>query len=201
MSAQDLEQRARELLAAEYEAAGESWAIWGILNSPHEQLINSLRLALRAIVAALRQQPAPVDLEQFRLPVEAWKSHLDPNDDDESEAYDEADRLLSIIDNAGKVASAEPVATVCLVGERYAHGNMVEVQLQLVSADAPSPKTGDRYYAHHPAPVVDDAMRELIQKWRKLAEQHGVRTFTGNDHALFANELEAALARAQGVQP
>lgn len=52
---------------------------------------------------------------------------------------------------------------------------------------------------HQPAPVVDDAMRELIQKWRKLAEQHGVRTFTGNDHALFANELEAALARAGGA--
>lgn len=59
MSAQDLEQRARELLAAEYEAAGESWAIWAILKPPHEKLTKSLQLAIRAIVAALRQQPAP----------------------------------------------------------------------------------------------------------------------------------------------
>lgn len=58
---------------------------------------------LRA-AGAIRQRLAPVDLEQFRFPVEAWKSRLDPNDDDESEAYDEADRLLSIIDNAHQPA-------------------------------------------------------------------------------------------------
>lgn len=34
----------------------------------------------------------------------------------------------------------------------------------------------------------------LVAKWREQAEVHGVRTFTGNDHALFANELDAALA-------
>lgn len=113
MSAQDLEQRARELLAAEYEAAGESWAIWGILNSPHEHLINSLRLAIRAIVAALRHQPAPVDLEQFRAVICSWREYALTKSNTYvtytgrtvmKKRVDEADRLLSIIDNAGKVA-------------------------------------------------------------------------------------------------
>lgn len=34
----------------------------------------------------------------------------------------------------------------------------------------------------------------LAAKWDRNAADHGARTFTGNDHALFANELRAALA-------
>lgn len=56
----------------------------------------------------------------------------------------------------------EAVATVCLVGERYAHGNMVEVQLQLASEDAPTPKIGDRYYTHPPKPVVSDEVMDAL---------------------------------------
>jgi hypothetical protein len=55
----------------------------------------------------------------------------------------------------------EAVATVCLVGERYAHGNMVEVQLQLASAYSPAPKIGDRYYLHPATPA---------SAWRPIAE-------------------------------
>lgn len=44
-----IEQRARELLAAE----SEGYAKWGILNLPMEQLLPDLRSALRAIIAAL----------------------------------------------------------------------------------------------------------------------------------------------------
>lgn len=58
-------------------------------------------------------------------------------------------------------SSGEAVATVCLVGERYAHGNMVEVQLQLASADSPAPKIGDRYYLHPATPA---------SAWRPIAE-------------------------------
>lgn len=40
---------------------------------------------------------------------------------------------------------------------------------------------------------LEQQARDLIAKGRKQADEHGVRQFTGNDHALFANELEAAL--------
>ena len=82
---------------------------------PHCQRIACVlrrdRDALRDEVAALRQQPAPVDLEQFRAAVEAYRSavhedfYIDPSDVDWCDDY--ADRLLSIIDNAGKVEDAE----------------------------------------------------------------------------------------------
>lgn len=43
----------------------------------------------------------------------------------------------------------------------------------------------------------DTEMRErlerLVANWRRIADEQGVRTFTGNDHALFANELAAAI--------
>lgn len=107
MSAQDLEQRARELLGQPYHEEISGLVKGAPLFEGQEEWV-PFDEALRAIVTALCQQPAPVDLEQFRFPGEAWKSHLDPNDDDESEAYDEADRLLSIIDNAGEVERAEP---------------------------------------------------------------------------------------------
>lgn len=45
----------------------------------------------------------------------------------------------------------------------------------------------------HTAKAAPDAVSALVKKWRKQAETHGARTSTGNDHALFANELEAAL--------
>lgn len=34
---------------------------------------------------------------------------------------------------------------------------------------------------------------QLIDRWRKIGHEHGVHQFTGNDHLLFANELETAL--------
>lgn len=43
-----------------------------------------------------------------------------------------------------------------------------------------------------------DAVTSLVAKWRRQAAEHGVRTFTGNDHALFANELESLLAGGGG---
>lgn len=38
-----------------------------------------------------------------------------------------------------------------------------------------------------------DAVVRLADRWEKLAETHGVRMFSGNDHWLFANELRKAL--------
>lgn len=39
---------------------------------------------------------------------------------------------------------------------------------------------------------IDAALR-LADKWDEIAEGHGVRNFTGNDHRLFAKELRAAI--------
>jgi|GEM_PF-1910166 len=59
---------------------------------------------------------------------------------------------------SGSVETAdEPVAKVCLVGERYAHGHFVEVQLQLAAENAPMPKIGDAYYLRpQPASIEGD---------------------------------------------
>ncbi len=48
-----IEKQARELLAVEYERAGETWAVWAIRNSPMEQLIFQIKGALLATIAAL----------------------------------------------------------------------------------------------------------------------------------------------------
>lgn len=54
MSAQDLEQQARELLAAEYERDGKVGSANHIRTQP---LLPNKARAVRAIAAALRQQP------------------------------------------------------------------------------------------------------------------------------------------------
>lgn len=66
MSAQDLEQQARELLAAEYERDGKAGSADHIRTQP---LMPNKARAVRAIAAALRQQPAPVvsASEVFRI--------------------------------------------------------------------------------------------------------------------------------------
>ncbi len=45
--------------------------------------------------------------------------------------------------------------------------------------------------------AVRVAMLLLADRWEKIAAEHGVRQFTGNDHMMFAKELRAALAAAQ----
>lgn len=70
MSAQDLEQRARELLAAEYERDGKIGSADHIRTQP---LLPNKARAVRAIIAALRQQPAPVVDGAMRELIEAAK--------------------------------------------------------------------------------------------------------------------------------
>lgn len=57
MNEQELEQRAREFFAAEYERDGKTGAAEHIRTQP---LLPNKNRAVRAIAAALRQQPAPV---------------------------------------------------------------------------------------------------------------------------------------------
>jgi hypothetical protein len=55
-----------------------------------------------------------------------------------------------------------------------------------------------------PAQGIDlGRVQALVEKWDDIADKHGVRQFTGNDHRLFANELRVAIGQrdaAPGVQ-
>lgn len=166
MSAQDLEQRALEFLAAEYERDGKAGSAEHIRTQPlfpnKARAVRAIAAALRqrqasrswwtrcepnatledaaeeigfmredwqkvgealgfadfvdpeviiATITALRQQTVPVDLEQFREAVECLCNGAGSMSSAEWARRDaERKRLLSIIDSAGKVASAEAVA-------------------------------------------------------------------------------------------
>lgn len=188
MSAQDLERMALSFLA---DAMGVSMEYLG---TPEPDAYVSEQFAFNAIVAALRQQPAPVDLEQVdRTDRELLTEFIRICREHKPVGQWPGERLCAAIERV--MEREKPfrfIDEADIAPERGHNGR---------GGDADRPFSGPRRAApHQPAPVVDDAMVELIQKWRKLAEQHGVRTFTGNDHALFANELEVALARAHGVQ-
>lgn len=59
-------------------------------------------------------------------------------------------------------------------------------------------------YDDPPAQSIDlSRVQALIEKWEAIADKHGVRQFTGNDHRLFANELRVAIDQrdaAPGVE-
>ena len=44
-------------------------------------------------------------------------------------------------------------------------------------------------------------VRDLAERWERLAEVHGQRQFTGNDHRLFANELRAIAGLSIAAAP
>lgn len=44
-------------------------------------------------------------------------------------------------------------------------------------------------------------VRDLAERWERLAEVHGQRQFTGNDHRLFANELRAVAGLPTAAAP
>lgn len=131
MSAQDLEEkRAREFLAAEYERDGKTGSADHIRTQP---LLPNKARAVRAIAAALRQQATPVDMEQSRCSVLAFMQkasnamnlHANPASEFERECYeaaaadfDEARRLLALIDNAGKAECAEVSGCIASVPDK-----------------------------------------------------------------------------------
>lgn len=76
MSAHDLEQRALEFLAAEYERDGKAGSAHHIRTQP---LLPNKARAVRAIAAALRQQSAPVvDDARMARALEAARCGLAP---------------------------------------------------------------------------------------------------------------------------
>lgn len=205
MNAQDLEQRALEFLAAEYERDGRpSDADFTRGGLP---VCDADIRALRAIAAALRQQPAPVDLEQFREIAEGLRladQFFDGDDNhwqwDDGEAFPASkvraayNRLLSIIDSAGKVEVLArgwfhrlPDGDYDIHDAASGAGKDCDgcIPCLIVAQDA----------AHQPAPVVDTAMRKLIAEgWNMVA------TARHTGEPIDAERLAAALARAQGVQ-
>lgn len=171
MSAQDLEQRARELLVKWRYAEPAN----GSMASQNRR--DAFRRCANELESVLRHQPAPVDLEQFREAVECWLDAALPANDVEAERKAKAQRLLSIIDNAGKVACQHDTweenggARRCADCRKY---------LGVASCQ--------------PAPVVDDAMVK-----RAIVAYHDAGGAPSNTWAMRA-ALTAALARAQEVK-
>lgn len=163
---------------------------------------------LRPAVAALRQQPASGDLEQFREAVECWRDAALPANDVEAVRKAEANRLLSIIDNVGVVECSKVSGYIATVPDKCDRiiwrGQYHHLSL------------------HQPAPVVDDAMRELIDAadkakrayWLARNSAAGLTNYCeesansrrcerelGEAERIYRDSgFEAALARAQGVQ-
>lgn len=179
MNVQDPERMARELLAAEYERDEKTGSAEHIRTQP---LLPNKARAVRAIVAALRQQPAPVDLEQFREAVECWHDAALPANDVEAERKAKAKRLLSIIDNAGKVEhiieNDVPVWELIRIAESCGakkdeddNGAWWTLDLNAfyaLEAKMSGAVNAMRYAeAHQPAPVVDDAAKHWHDLYRK----------------------------------
>lgn len=75
------------------------------------------------------------------------------------------DAIKQIVLLADRDLSESWAATVCLVGERYGSGHMVEVQLQLANENAPTPKIGDCYYVRPSKPVASDECPVCHRLW------------------------------------
>lgn len=159
------EQRALEFLAAEYERDGKTGSAEHIRTQP---LLPNKARAVRAIVAAIRQQQAPTDLEQFREAVECWRDAALPANDVEAKRKAESKHLLSIIDSAGKVEVLArgwfhrlPDGDYDIHDEASGAGKDCDgcIPCLIVAQDA----------THQPAPVVDDAM---VERYLTAVHEH-----------------------------
>lgn len=180
MSAQDLEQRARELLGQPYHEEISGLVKGAPLFEGQEEWV-PFDEALHAIAAALRQQPAPVDLEQFREAVECWGSHRRSGRGDPRVAA-EAKRLLAIIDNAGRMGQqSAPFVDVERVAQLVAHraccgtehdpaNGKLHGYCVVCGVEWPCEYAG---IPPKPSPVVDDAMVKRVWELYWRAEKSG----------------------------
>lgn len=145
MSAQDLEQRARELLVKWRYAEPAN----GSMASQNRR--DAFRRCANELESVLRHQPAPVDLEQFRDAVECWHDAALPANDVEAERKAEADRLLSIIDNAGKVDHQPAPVVDEWCSDYHCAGDC-----------------GMRGHGWQHSPVVDDARMARALEWVRV---------------------------------
>ena len=202
MNAQDLEQRALEFLAAEYERDGRpSDADFTRGGLP---VCDADIRALRAIVAALRQQPAPVDLEQFREAVECLCNGAGSISSAEWARRDaERKRLLALIDNAGKVETAgvptdgglaqrgEAWLKVAQALNWYAPWWLNGEGTGREKAVAAIKKMAKVYGATQPAPVADDARMARALEWVRDVAQ-GMPASAAKEHLPAIQEAIAA---------
>ncbi len=94
-------------------------------------------------------------------------------------------------------------------GEAYAKANPLGGPATMFEAIARRLRAGENYdevladYGLARAAEAGDLakVRALADKWDRQAAEHGVRQFTGNDHALFANELRAAMGAVGATSP
>lgn len=139
-----------------------------------------------------------VDLEQFREAVKCWRRSAAACGS--SDDVKDADRLLSIIDSAGKVASAG--LRVVLLGDAVAALSALDDGESFSKVANALDGMAFRVPAapRQPAPVVDDAMRWLIDAATD-AHDFAVNTARNDGKELDRRfyRLRAALARAQGV--
>lgn len=184
MSAQELEQRARELLP---ELPPMAMTVAGDdPDAGHWYRAEQMRdYAASAVAAALRQQPAPVDLEQFREAVACWHDAALPANSVDAERKAEAKRLLSIIDNAGKVEACKVVVTRDDDHEIVKVEHNGEVVAQTVHAGG-----------KQPAPVVDDARMARALEWVRTAARGNV----GEGDALRAALIESARKHLPAIE-
>lgn len=197
----EVEVKARELLAAEIRRGGK----FDVFMGPDI----SSEAAVRAIAAALRQKTAPVDLEQFREACHWMKAH------GSLQRCAEADRLLSIIDNAGKVGAGngEHWTDYCHRTGSNQGGFVIDPAIidspkyaaqregiaRLKRASEKKELTNSTEPILKPAPVVDDAMVErftaLVNDWR-LLDGHAATPEADEMRQSCADELDAALLAA-----
>lgn len=151
------------------------------------------------------QKSAPVDLEQFREAVECWRDACLPANSVDAERVAAADRLLSIIDNAGKV-DVSPQDVRKFIANRVAGP---EHKQDILDGDY----DGTEWFGHvraalaqQPAPVVGDALVEYVRREIECAASE-LDSVTAIDDAssdgigCAENALERALyALAHGVQ-
>lgn len=197
--------------------------------------MQATRAAVAALIAerdALRdkvgEQPAPVDLEEFREAVECWGSHRRSGRGDPRVAA-EADRLLALIDNAGKVgvhpddaavdrfavAMKAKLADARAKGRGGWQGDEPGMQQRLSDMLRTHVEKGDprdvanfamflhqRYEsilpAHQPALVLDD---ELPGMWSQSDFMGGATDAADNAHRPVPAVDDAMVERALNVQP
>jgi len=105
---------------------------------------------LRQLLLA-KEQPAPVDLKQFREAVECWHDAALPANSVDAERKAEAKRLLALIDNAGKVECSEVSGCIATVPDKCD---------RIIWRG--------KYYhlpPRQPAPVVDDTRMARALEW------------------------------------
>lgn len=206
MSGQDLEQRARELLAAEYERDGKTGSAEHIRTQP---LLPNKARAVRAIVAALRQQPACV--ADDAMVGRACDAYLSNRLGGRSVSHSAMRDALSAAYGPSCGARTVPVVDDAMVSALQSTRDRMMAAL--------TPKFGDAFDGDFdvmleaintlkrlrtstpPAPVVDDAM--VARALNAKAGNWPVwQLFSCEDEAreIMCIALTAALAGAQGVQ-